>query len=75
MSVAPRSGLLDTDTPIQEKLYGYHRLDNPLLVLRDDDTDEFFTLSYTEYSSAKEQQKRSQAELLPMLNTPEAKRY
>tara|TARA_R110000744_G_scaffold174230_1_gene293044 strand:- start:307 stop:690 length:384 start_codon:yes stop_codon:yes gene_type:complete len=75
VSVAPRSGLLDTDTPIQEKLYGYHRLDNPLLVLRDDDTDEFFTLSYTEYSSAKEQQKRSQAELLPMLNTPEAKRY
>ena len=48
VSVAPRSGLLDTDVPIQEKIYGYHRLDNPTLVLIDEDKDEFYTcLLYT----------------------------
>ena len=44
---APRSGLLDTDSPIQEKLYGYHRLDDPTLVLIDED--EFFTMGFKEY--------------------------
>ena len=75
VSVAPRSGLLDTDAPVHEKLYGYHRLDNPILVLRDEETDEFYTLGYNEYKTAKEQQERSEAELLPVLNVPEAKRY
>lgn len=31
IQVAPRSGLLDTDVPEEEKLYGYHRLDDPLV--------------------------------------------
>lgn len=31
ISVAPESSLLDTDVPDHEKLYGYHRLDNPLV--------------------------------------------
>lgn len=31
ISVAPDSSLLDTDVPPHEKLYGYHRLDNPLV--------------------------------------------
>ena len=75
VSVAPRSGLLDTDAPIHQKLYGYHRLENPVLVLRDEKTDEFYKLGYKEYKSAKEQQERAQAELLPVLNVPEAKRY
>tara|TARA_R110000744_G_scaffold169156_1_gene287003 strand:+ start:2089 stop:2808 length:720 start_codon:yes stop_codon:yes gene_type:complete len=29
IEVAPRSSLLDTDIPLQEKLYGYHRLNDP----------------------------------------------
>ena len=31
VEVAPRSGLLDTNVPEEEKLYGYHRLDDPLV--------------------------------------------
>ena len=31
IQVAPRSALLDTDVPEDEKLYGYHRLDDPLV--------------------------------------------
>lgn len=31
IQVAPRSALLDTETPEDEKLYGYHRLDDPLV--------------------------------------------
>lgn len=31
IQVAPRSALLDTDVPEDEKLYGYHRLDDPLI--------------------------------------------
>ena len=29
IEVAPRSTLLDMDIPLHEKLYGYHRLDDP----------------------------------------------
>jgi len=29
IEIAPRSSLLDTDIPLQEKLYGYHRLSDP----------------------------------------------
>lgn len=31
LEVGPRSPLLDTDVPADEKLYGYHRLDDPLV--------------------------------------------
>jgi len=31
VEVANRSGLLDTNVPDSEKLYGYHRLDDPLV--------------------------------------------
>ena len=34
IGVAGSSGLLDTNVPDNEKLYGYHRLDNPLVVLQ-----------------------------------------
>ena len=32
IEVAPRSPLLDMDIPLHEKLYGYHRLDDPKIV-------------------------------------------
>ena len=31
IEVAPKSGLLDTNVPVDEKLYGYHRLEDPLV--------------------------------------------
>ena len=37
VSIAPRSNLLDTDVEIQNKLYGYHRLDDPFITYMKDD--------------------------------------
>ena len=76
VSVAPRSTLLDTDVPVEAKLYGYHRLENPLLVMIDPEKKEFYTVGHKEYKKATEDQQRREAELIPVLNTPpEAKRY
>ena len=76
VSVAPRSGLLDTDVPIQDKIYGYHRLENPPLVMFDPETNEFYKVGFKEYTKAKEEENRKNAELVPILSTPpEAKRY
>ena len=36
VEVAGTSGLLDTSVPSEEKLYGYHRLDDPLVVIQDE---------------------------------------
>ena len=35
VSVAPRSNLLETDIPTKEKLYGYHRLEDPVITYMD----------------------------------------
>jgi hypothetical protein len=76
VSVAPRSGLLDTDVPIQDKVYGYHRLDNPPLVMFDPKTNEFYKIGFKEYTEAVEEENRKNADLVTILNTPpEAKRY
>jgi len=76
VSIAPRSGLLDTNITIQDKIYGYHRLENPPLVMFDPDTKEFYKVLYKEYKEAVEKQQRKDAELIPILSTPpEAKRY
>ena len=32
VGIAPRSSLLDTNVPNKERLYGYHRLENPPVV-------------------------------------------
>ena len=37
IAVAPRSSLIDTDIDIKEKLYGYHRLDDPKITYQDKD--------------------------------------
>jgi len=75
VSVAPRSGLLDTDVPLKDKIYGYHRLDNPPLVMIDPKTKEFYEVSYNNYIETKEKELRN-GDLVPVLNTPpEAKRY
>ena len=36
VSVAPRSNLLETDVPTKEKLYGYHRLEDPVVTYMDE---------------------------------------
>ena len=36
VQVAGTSGLLDTNVPAEQKLYGYHRLSDPLVVLEDE---------------------------------------
>ena len=38
VEVASSSGLLDTDVPAEQKLYGYHRLADPLIVIQGEDT-------------------------------------
>jgi hypothetical protein len=35
VSIAPRSNLLETDVPTKEKLYGYHRLEDPVITYVD----------------------------------------
>jgi len=37
VEVAHTSGLLDTDVPAEQKLYGYHRLKNPYVILVDEE--------------------------------------
>ena len=32
ISIAATSSMLDTNVPVEEKLYGYHRLENPPVV-------------------------------------------
>jgi hypothetical protein len=73
VSVAPRSGLLDTNLDLKEKIYGYHRLDNPPLILLDPETNEFYQVGYNEYKETIEQDHRDAAELIQ--SPPEAKRY
>tara|TARA_R110002012_G_scaffold320418_1_gene544014 strand:- start:167 stop:898 length:732 start_codon:yes stop_codon:yes gene_type:complete len=36
VGIAPRSSLLDTDIDTKNKLYGYHRLDNPKVTFQDE---------------------------------------
>ena len=37
VEVAHSSGVLDTDVPAEQKLYGYHRLQNPYIILVGED--------------------------------------
>jgi len=75
VSVAPRSGLLDTDVPVKDKIYGYHRLDNPPLIMINPETEDFYKVNYDDYLSAREEELRN-GQIIPIVNTPpEAKRY
>ena len=37
VEVANSSTLLDTSIPVEDKLYGYHRLDDPKVIVHDDE--------------------------------------
>jgi hypothetical protein len=65
VGIAQGSSLLDTNEPIASKLYGYHRLAEPLVVGIEDD--KFVTKKYSEIKDSLEPQK-------PEYRAPEALR-
>jgi len=65
VGISQESSLLDTNEPVQSKLYGYHRLADPLVAGLED---EKFTVK--KYSEVKEQVEAEKVDLLP----PEALR-
>jgi len=76
VGVAPQSSLLDTDLPLNEKLYGYHRLDDPIVI--DIDKDHNFTpMTASEFDKKQyEENLKNITEIRTVLDTPpEAKRY
>tara|TARA_R100000544_G_scaffold35596_1_gene23056 strand:+ start:254 stop:991 length:738 start_codon:yes stop_codon:yes gene_type:complete len=76
IEVASTSGLLDTDVPAEEKLYGYHRLDDPKIVLSDG---QGTMLAVNASELNKEQEKEMQPILIDRndghLKTPEPKKW
>ena len=76
IEVASTSGLLDTDVPAEEKLYGYHRLDDPKIVLSDGQGT-MLAVNVSELN--KEQEKEIQPILIDRndghLKTPEPKKW
>ena len=46
VGVSPRSSLLDSDVPMEERLYGYHRLDDPKVAVPHED--EWFVCNKSE---------------------------
>jgi len=76
IEVAKTSGLLDTNVPAEEKLYGYHRLDDPKVVLSDG---QGIMLAVNVSELAQEQQKDPEPILIDRndghLKTPEPKKW
>jgi hypothetical protein len=76
LKIAPRSGLLDTNTPVNEKLYGYHRLNDPdILVLDDEGRYRKVKLSWYEKKMMDEQLKNITEVRTVLDGPPEATRY
>ena len=76
VNVAARSGLLDTDCPIEKRVYGYHRLDDPdILVVDDEKTYRQIKLSVYNKLLYEEQLKNITEVRTVMDSPPEAKRY
>jgi hypothetical protein len=76
VNVAARSGLLDTDCPIEKRVYGYHRLEDPdILVVDDEKTYRQIKLSVYNKLLYEEQLKNITEVRTVMDSPPEAKRY
>ena len=76
INVAPRSGLLDTNSPIEERVYGYHRLDDPdILIVDSEGTYRQVKLSWYNDRVREEQLKNISEIRTVMDGPPEAKRY
>jgi len=76
VGVAPQSSLLDTDLPLKEKLYGYHRLDDPI-VIDIDEKHNFIPMTCSEFDKKQyEKNLKNITEIRTVIDTPpEAKRY
>ena len=76
VNVAARSGLLDTDCPIEKRVYGYHRLDDPDIIILDDQKT-YYQVKLSEYNEMMQEEKlKNITEIRTVLDTPpEAKRY
>lgn len=76
VKVGARSGLLDTDVPLEERLYGYHRLDDPDILIVDDN-EKYHQIKLSKYNAmVKEEQLKNITEVRTVIDTPpEAKRY
>jgi|TARA_R110000737_G_C14358555_1_gene446493 hypothetical protein len=76
VNVAARSGLLDTDCPIEKRVYGYHRLDDPDILILDDNKT-YHQVKLSEYNKMMhEEQLKNITEVRSAMDTPpEAKRY
>ena len=76
IEVAKTSGLLDTNVPAEEKLYGYHRLDDPKVVMSDG---QGTMLAVNVSELAQEEQKDPEPVLIDRndghLKTPEPKKW
>lgn len=78
VGVGARSGLLDTNVPIDERIYGYHRLPDPVIMAVENGTFKQTTLSqYNKKLRDENVRKLTQGEIeVPsVLHAPEAKRY
>jgi len=76
VKVGARSGLLDTDVPIESRVYGYHRLEDPdIMVL--DDTKTYHQMKLSKYKKLlHEEQLKNITEIRTVIDAPpEAKRY
>ena len=76
VGVAPQSSLLDTNLPLVEKLYGYHRLDDPI-VIETDENYNFKAITASEFDKKQyEANLKNIKEIRTVIDTPpEAKRY
>ena len=76
VNVAPRSGLLDTDFPIEKRVYGYHRLDDPDILVVDDEKT-YHQIKLSKYNKMlHEEQLKNITEIRTVMDSPpEAKRY
>ena len=78
VGVGARSGLLDTNVPIEERIYGYHRLADPIIMAVENGDFKQTTLSqYNKKLQDENLRKLTQGEVeVPsVLVAPEAKRY
>ena len=76
VKVGARSGLLDTDVPIESRVYGYHRLEDPdIMVL--DDANTYHQMKLSKYKKLLHQEQLANiTEIRTVIDTPpEAKRY
>ena len=78
VGVGARSGLLDTNVPIEERIYGFHRLPDPIVMTVEEGVFKKCTMSEYNRKLQKDNMDKltsSDFEMPTQLTAPEAKRY